>query len=136
MLLMAGVAYFLVGMGTAMLAGMASSSGAVKGWRLAAWLLSLGVFCVHFAIERRGDRRALAVAARVALAVAIGALLVAAFGPVRTHWGEPSRLKLAVLSLVAWPLLTGLPAFLVALIGSRVLDYMSARAEGSASRIA
>jgi hypothetical protein len=135
MLLMAGVAYFLVGAGTSMLAGMASSPGAVKGWRLVAWLLSLGVFGVHFARERRHQDRALAVAVRVALAVAIGALGLAAFGPLRTHWGEPSRLKLAVLSLVAWPLLTGVPAFFVALIGGLVLDHLRARAEVSASRV-
>jgi hypothetical protein len=136
MLLMASVGYFLVGAGTAVLAGMASSPGAVKGWRVAAWLLSLGVFGVHFASERRRHSRALAVAARVALGVAIGAMALAAFGPLRTHWGEPSRLKLAFLSVVAWPLLTGVPAFLVALIGGRVLDHMRARAEVSASRVA
>ena len=133
-LLIPSVAYVLIGVGTAALAGMATSPGAVKGWRLAAWLLSLGVFGMHLASERRRHHRALAVATRVALGVALGALGLAAFGPVRSHWGEPSRLKLIVLSLVAWPLLTGLPAFVVALIGGRLLDYMRARAQVSASR--
>lgn len=135
-LLMAAVAYLLIGAGTAALAGMTSSPAGVKGWRLAAWLLSLGVVARHFTSERRHGQRALNVAARVALGVALGALLLAAFGPVRTHWGEPSRFEVAALSLVASPLLTGLPAFLVALIGGRVLDHMRARAQASAARVA
>ena len=122
--MLAGAAYVLVGTGTAILAGMASSSAGVKGWRLAAWLLSLAVFGVHFAIERdRGGRR-VTVAARVALAVAIGGLGVAVFGPIRAHWGEPARLKLAMLSLVAWPLLTGVPAFVVAILGGVACDRL------------
>ena len=134
--LLAGAAYVLVGTGTAILAGMAPSSAGVKGWRFAAWLLSLVVFAVHFAIERHRDARRVSVAARVALAVAIGAFGVAALGPFRMHWGEPARLKLAMLSLVAWPLLTGIPAFVVALIGNIVLDRLAGGTHASRSRAA
>ena len=119
-----------------MLAGMASSPAGVKGWRFAAWLLSLVVFAVHFAIERDRDPRRLNVAARVALAVAIGAFGVAALGPFRMHWGEPARLKLAALSLVAWPLITGIPAFVVALLGGIVLDRLAGATRASRSRAA
>jgi hypothetical protein len=115
-------AYVLIGTGTAVLAALASSSTSVKVWRLAAWLLSAAVFTVHFAIVRGRHARRFQLAAQVALAVALGALGVAILGPVRAHWSEPSRLKLALLSLVAWPVLTGVPAFTVALIGSLVLD--------------
>jgi hypothetical protein len=111
---------------------MASSPGEVKGWRLAAWLLGFGVFGIHFVSERHRHQRALGVAVRVALAVALGAFGLAVFGPVRTHWGESSQLRLAAFSLIAWPLLTGLPAFLLALLGGRVLDQMHARAQGGA----
>ena len=121
----AAAAYVLVGIGTAILAGMAPSSAGVKGWRFAAWLLSLVVFAVHFAMERDRDGRRLNVAARVAFAVAIGAFGVAALGPLRMHWSEPARLKLAMLSLVAWPLLTGVPAFVVAFFGGLVLDRLA-----------
>ncbi|HKT09520.1 MAG TPA: hypothetical protein VJR24_16590 [Gemmatimonadaceae bacterium] len=47
--LIAGSAYVLVGVATAMLAARASSPIAVKSWRLAAWVLSLAVFGIHFA---------------------------------------------------------------------------------------
>lgn len=135
-LLIPGAAYVLVGAATAMLAQSAPSPTGVKASRLAAWLLSLGVFGIHFARERRHDQRVVHVAARVATAVALGALGLALLGPVRTHWGEPSRLKLALLSLVAWPILTGSPAFLVALVGGRVLDHIRAHHQASASRLA
>lgn len=120
--LLAGAAYVIVGTATAALAGMASSPTGVKTWRLAAWLLSLGIFGTHIAVERRRQLRAVSVATSVALAVALGAFVVAALGPFRAHWGDPSRLRLAMLSLVAWPLLTGIPAFGVALVVGVVLD--------------
>lgn len=137
-ILLAGVAYVVVGIGTAMLAGVASSPTGVQGWRLAAWLLSLGVFGVHLVIERRRHEyrpgAARKIALQVALAVALGALGVAALGPMRSHWGEPHVLRLALLSLVAWPVLTGVPAFAVALTISIVLDRLGARTQASRSR--
>lgn len=132
-ILLAGAAYVLVGTGTAIVAGMAPSSAGVKGWRFAAWLLSVVVFAVHFAIERDRDGRRMSVAARVALAVGIGAFGVAALGPLRMHWTEPARLKLVMLSLVAWPVLTGVPAFVVALVGGIVLDRLAARRQRAGS---
>jgi hypothetical protein len=133
--LLAGAAYVLIGIGTAMLAGMASSSAALKGWRLAAWLLSLVVFCVHFAVERNRDAPRVSVAEHVALAVAIGAFGVAVLGPLRMHWGEAARLKLVMLSLVAWPILTGVPAFVVALLGGILLDRLTPGTQASRSHV-
>lgn len=121
-LLLAAAAYVVAGIGTAALAGMTTSAGGVKGWRAAAWLLSLAVFAIHFAIEHRRRVRPSSVALQVALAVSLGAFGVAALGPLRAHWADPSRLRLALLSVVAWPVLTGVPAFLVALLGSFLLD--------------
>lgn len=135
-ILLAGAAYVLIGTGTSILAAASPSSVGGRGWRLAAWVLSLIVFGVHLAIERRRDPRPVRAAARVALAVAIGAFGVAALGPVRMHWGEPARLKLIMLSLVAWPLLTGVPAFVVAFLVSIGLDRLAAGTQASPSRIA
>ena len=120
--MLAGAAYVLVNTGTAILAGQASTPFGVKAWRLAAWLLSLAVFGIHFAVERRRHVQRPSAAVEVALGVALGAVAVAAFGPLRAHWAEPSRLKLVVLSVIAWPILTGVPAFAVALIGGFVFD--------------
>lgn len=135
-ILLAGAAYVLIGIGTSMLAAGVTSSGGGKAWRLAAWLLSLVIFFVHFATERDREPRRVRVAARVALAVAIGAFGVAALGPLRMHWADAARLKLVLLSLVAWPVLTGVPAFVVALLGGVVLDRLAARAQSSPSHAA
>ena len=135
-ILLAGVAYVLIGVGTSILAAGVSSSVGGKAWRLAAWLLSLLVFAGHLAVERSRDARRVRVAARVALAVAIGAFGVAALGPLRMHWGEPARVRLVMLSLVAWPLLTAVPAFVVAFLVSIGLDRLAAGTQASPSRMA
>lgn len=132
--LLAGVAYVAIGTGTTVLAGSASSLVGVKAWRLAAWLLSLAVFGLHFALERRRSNSHLHVALQVALGVALGALGVAALGPVRAHWADPSRTKLTLLSLVAWPIITGLPAFAAALIGGMIFDRLGGTGQRSRSR--
>ena len=120
-MLLAAIAYVAAGIGPAVLAGTASSPVGVKAWRLTSWLLSLFIFVVHFFIERNRPARR-RVAAWVAAGVALGAFGVAALGPLRAHWAEPSRIKLVMLSLVAWPLVTGIPALIVALIGDWLLD--------------
>jgi len=134
-LLFASAAYVIIGTATAALAGIASSPAGVKAWRLAAWLLSLGVFATHIVSERRRQLPPVSVATSVALAVALGAFVVAALGPFRAHLGDPSRLKLALLSLIAWPLLTGIPAFVVALLVTLGLEHSTAigRTSGTTS---
>lgn len=118
----AGAAYVVIGTVAPTAAGRGSPAAAVTAWRLVAWLLSLVVFGVHFVYERGRAPRRLTVAARVGIAVALGALGVAILGPVRSHWADPSRSKLIVLTIIAWPLLAGAPAFAAALIGGAVFD--------------
>lgn len=122
--LLAGAAYVAIGTGTTVLAGSASSLAGVKAWRLAAWLLSLAVFGLHFAMERRRFDGHVRVAVHVALGVALGALGVAALGPARAHWADASRTRLVLLSLVAWPIITGVPAFATALVGGMIVDRL------------
>src|SRR5665647_818546 len=86
-ILLASSGYVIAGTATSFLAQAAPSAAAVQGWRLTAWLLSLAVFGLHFAIERRGQVLRRSVAWHVALAVALGAFVVTALGPIRTHWG-------------------------------------------------
>jgi len=122
MFALASAGYVFAGSGTALFAGGASSLAEVKAWRLGSWLLSVLVFSCHFAGERRLRTRPVSSARVLAGAVALGAFGVAALGPLRAHWGEPARLRLVLLSIVAWPLITGVPAFLVALSARGLLD--------------
>ena len=128
-LLLAAIAYAIVGVVTAALAREAASAGMRTVWRLAAWLLSLAVFLGHLVYERfRLGKSTRDAAARVALAVAFGAFILAVAGPVRSHWHANDLWRTAVLSLIAWPVLTGVPAFLAALAAGAILDRFGMRA--------
>jgi len=114
-LIVAAAAYLVVGVATSALAGAAASVPMRTAWRLAAWVLCLAVFLGHFAHERRrAAGGTLRTALRCGSAVALGALALAAAGPVRSHWGAPDQAR-ALLALVLWPTITGVPAFLAAL---------------------
>jgi hypothetical protein len=134
--LLATLAYVIIGLATPALAAAASSAGGVKGWRLAAWILSIVVFLVHAnAARRRGTERRSA-ALEVGLAVALSALVLAAAGPVRTHWNETDRRSAVVLSLFLWPLLTGVPACAFAWLVGYALDRMTKRPQSPPSGLA
>ena len=97
-------------------------------WRRAAWLLSLVTFAGHLAYEQlRFQSTVRSTAAHTAAAVALGAFLLAAAGPVRSHWGEAQFLRISLLSLAAWPILMGVPAYLVALVTGTILRKFGIR---------
>ena len=127
MTLLAGILYGTIGVGTAALSRTAAFSAGAIGWRYVAWSLSAAVFLWHLIVARRRRTTLVAAALQVAVGVAFGALLLAVLGPVRAHWAEASRNRTILLSVFAWPLLTGLPAFVVAL-GAEYLLARSSRA--------
>ena len=111
--LVVGLLYVIIGVVTA---GQAS-----RAWRLSAWVLCLVVFLAHLVAERvRFGRTRRDSAWSLALGVSSGALLLALAGPVRSHWGTPTQGR-ALLAIVIWPLLLGIPAFLAGLAGSTIL---------------
>jgi len=94
----------------------------VRAWRFAAWLVSGIVFAAHIWYEHVRLRHAPAITARhAATGVAIGAFALAAAGMVRTLAVESAIRPRWFLALVAWPLVTALPAFLVAIVTATVL---------------
>jgi len=112
-----GVAYLLVGLITASLA----TSTHARGWRLAAWLISAVIFVAHVAYERLRLRSSSVFASlHAALAAGFGAfgLAVAATLHARSVVRLDHRYGLA---LVLWPIVTAVPAFVVALVLSAVL---------------
>jgi hypothetical protein len=87
----------------------------VRAWRLAAWVVSAIAYGAHIGYERfRLQQRTAAAALHVALAN-VHALLI----------GSTGHRRLLVLSLALWPLLTAIPAFLVALGVGAVLPRAS-----------
>ena len=127
--LLAGLLYVVAGAVTAELARTAGTPGMAKFWRLAAWPLSLAVFLGHTGYEwaRRAPVRA---AYHVALGAALGGWLLAAVGPVRSHWGAPDFTRAALLSLLVWPFLTGIPAFGLAFVAASVRAARTQRSAG------
>lgn len=126
-----GVAYFVIGIGTAALARGAEAGQMQKVWRLAAWLLSAVAFAAHIWYERyRAGGPPVKTALPNALAVALGGFLLAAAATVHSLSAGVGRLGAYAVALVAWPVLVGVPAFLVALAAAALLGRASrARAQ-------
>ena len=114
--LLVGVVYFVAGVTFAALAGRAESHRMVVTWRLAAWVISAAAFALHIGYEHvRGRSSARTTAWRAALADALGAFGLAVAANVHALAASSRQHSLAhVLSLILWPVMTALPAFLVA----------------------
>ena len=122
-----GGVYFIVGVGFGELANSAGSEQGRFRWRLAAWVVSAVVYAAHIAHEHFRQRsKAIVLALHVALAAALGALLLAAAASLHAmRISAHAPFWLYLLALVLWPLMTGLPAFVVAFVGAKVLALVS-----------
>jgi hypothetical protein len=110
-----GLAYAVIGTVTAALSRGATSAELRRIWRLAAWVLSLGVFAASFSDERsRAGGAPVTTAIRAALGVAVGAFLLAAWAMGHSLSAGADRVGAYLVALAAWPCLVGVPAFLVA----------------------
>jgi hypothetical protein len=110
--ILVGVVYLAAGLTFATLA--AASTQMRTTWRLAAWVISLAAFAAHIWYEHAQLRSAPRTAAlHVALAVALGAFGLAVAANV--HAQAPANHQRVALALVLWPVVTALPAFVVAL---------------------
>ena len=111
--------YFGVGVASGALAGAAASDQMRFFWRLSGFVASAVVFAAHIALEHfRLRNTARQTAWHACVAVAFGAFalaLVANIHDLRSASGYRRRMLVA---LVAWPLLTAVPAFIVALLSA------------------
>ena len=123
-----GVVYLAIGLILGGLAGSASSSQMVVTWRLLAWLISAIAFGAHIWYEsvRLGSSRA-TTAFHAALAVALGAFLVATTAVVHGQRSGAAHQSRRVLSLVLWPILAGVPAFVMAFASAAALSLRRRR---------
>jgi len=85
-------------------------------WRLAAWLTCAGAFAIHIGLEhfrlRSSPRRT---ALHAAVSVALGAFALAAAANIHALTAGTGNRRLLALALMIWPIMTGVPAFVVAL---------------------
>ena len=123
-MLLVGAFYAVVGITFALPAGHA------RAWRLAAWIVSGVAYVIHVGYERCWLRNSsLSCALHVALGAALGALGLAIGAIVHSLSVTTSsqHQRLLFIALVAWPVITGVPAFVVGLGASGVLGRLSGR---------
>ena len=108
--------YLIVGLVFAALAGSAGSNQIRVAWRLAAFAASALAFGAHIWYEHSRLRNTpRTIAWHAAAAVALGAFALAGAANVHGHFVGSGNPRLLVVAFIAWPLLCGLPAFVVAL---------------------
>jgi hypothetical protein len=114
--LLLGVAYFLIGR------LFAWPTNHVHAWRLAAWIVSGGVYAAHIAYEHFRLRHSPRVTAvHSAVAVTIGAFGLAVAGMIHSLSTTSAIRPAWLLALVLWPAVTAVPAFFGALVAGAVL---------------
>src|SRR5438128_1657463 len=122
MVLLLAAAYLLIGIAFAEFSDWATTNAMHLMWRRLAWLVSGVGFAAHIAYGhfRLGNSpRTTAMYASIAAALGAGALAAAA----NVHeWMAASRYRPSIaIALVAWPLLTAVPAFVVAMVVATAL---------------
>lgn len=119
--LLVGVVYFVAGHFFAALAGSAASNEMRVAWRLAAWAISAAAFALHIRHEHVRLRSSAGMTAlHVSLAVGLGAFLLAVAASLHAR-SSSTHAHFPAIALVVWPVMTGLPAFVVALAAAAVL---------------
>jgi hypothetical protein len=116
-----GLAYSVIGIGFGLLAGWSASNQMRITWRMSAWVASAIAFAVHIGYEHfRLENAPLKVASHASAAVALGAFGLAVWANAHAQLTSSRSRPLAfyLLALVAWPALTAIPAFVVALLAA------------------
>lgn len=119
--LIAGVAYVLIGR------LFPQPAGHLREWRLAAWLASAIVFAAHIFYEQfrlRSSR--LQTALHVAMAVALAAAALAFAAMIHSLSATSTIRPALAIAIVAWPVITALPAFVVAFVAAAVVARLRA----------
>ena len=125
MALLVAIVYPVVGITFAVLDNQSASSP-IRIWRLAAWLVSAAAFGAHLVYEHLRLRNPpLRAALHTSVAVAVGAFVLAVWVNLHGLWAASSHQSpLAPLALVLFPLVTGVPAFVVALVAVALLTRL------------
>ena len=126
--ILVGVVYFVVGIAFGTLAGWSASNQMRVTWRLLAFLLSAVAFAVHIGYEHfHLGNSPFITASHASMAVAVGAFALAVAANIHSLWVTSSQHGLLAFALVAWPALTAIPAFVVALVAAAGLGLIRRR---------
>jgi hypothetical protein len=124
----AAASYAFIGVATAVL-DKSVVFGPVHFWRIAAWVVSAVVAALHIGYEHFRLRSAPGAAAlHVAGGCALGSFGLALAANVNSLGaGKEGQRALLLISLVAWPVLTAVPAFVVSFVAAAVLARVAKR---------
>ena len=123
-----GLVYFALGFGSSALAAAATSMRMVLFWRWSAFVASGVAFAAHIANESiRLRNAARSTAWHTAVAVAIGAFVLALGANLHDLGSAAGYRPRMLVALVAWPLLTAVPAFVVALAAAAGIGALRPR---------
>jgi hypothetical protein len=130
MVLLFAASYLVIGITFAAFSDAAATNAMRLLWRRLAWLVSGIGFAAHIAYGHyrlRNVPRTTAMQVSIAAALGAGGLALAA-NLHEAMAAAPYRPSIAI-ALVAWPLLTLFPAFVVALIAASLLNRWFPRSE-------
>jgi hypothetical protein len=118
-----GAVYFVLGIAFATFAGWSASNSMRVTWNRLGFLISAVAFMLHIGYEHfRLRNSVLITASRVSMAVALGAFALAVRANVHGYRIGSGNTRLLALALIAWPVITGVPAFVVALVAATGLN--------------
>jgi hypothetical protein len=117
--LLVGIVYFLIGKLFAL------PSDHLPEWRLAAWVVSGAVFAAHICLEHfRLRNTARTTSWHACVAVGFGGFALALAANIHDLGSASGYRPRMLIALIAWPLLTAVPAFLLALALAAVLGAL------------
>lgn len=124
MALLLGALYFVFGVAFAALAGSSGSASMRETWNRLGFLTSAIAFALHIGYEHfRLRNTTLITALHVSVAVALGAFALAVRVNVNGFRMGASNQGLRAFALLAWPAITAIPAFAVALVVGGGLSF-------------
>ena len=114
-----GATYFVFGITFAAFASWSSSPSMHETWNRLGFVVSALVFALHIGYEHFRLRNSTVITAlHVSIAVALGAFALAVSANVHGYRLGSNNQRLLAFALVAWPAITAVPAFVVALVAA------------------
>src|SRR5712671_249136 len=116
MAILLGALYFVFGVAFAAFASRSGSNSMRETWNRLAFVASAIAFALHIGYEHFRLRNSpLITASHVSLAVALGAFGLAVNANIHGYRVGAGNQRLLAFALIAWPAITAIPAFVVAL---------------------
>lgn len=123
-----GAIYFIIAIAFGEFANRAASDATRETWNRLAFVACGIAFAVHICYEHfRLGNSSRVTATHTAIAVALGALALALKANIHDLGSASGYRSRMLIALIAWPLVTGVPAFLVALVAAAGLGLRRRR---------